>query len=171
MTRLAAGSAPAGVLKRLLHLPVALDERGWGRLLGQRFIIIDHVGRRSGRPYRTPVEVVARDPKGPAWTVIAAWRERPDWLANIEARPASAVTVAGRRHEAPRQRRLDVDESLDVLAAYAVAHPLALRGLAAVFGWPDLRRPGGLRALAEEYALLEFRPARPSPPAAGAPVR
>jgi deazaflavin-dependent oxidoreductase (nitroreductase family) len=99
---------PRGVLKKVLSLPVVLERHGLGRILGNRFIIIEHVGRSSGRVYRTPVEVVAHDSDGEqSWTVVAAWDAHPDWLANIEHRDARAVIVAGRRHEHPTQQRLD----------------------------------------------------------------
>jgi deazaflavin-dependent oxidoreductase (nitroreductase family) len=155
---------PRGVLKKVLSLPVVLERHGLGRILGNRFIIIEHVGRSSGRVYRTPVEVVAHDSDGEqSWTVVAAWDAHPDWLANIEHRDARAVIVAGRRHEHPTQQRLDPVTACDVLAAYVCRYPLVARALFRVLHWPDPRRPGAFREITATVPMVRFRAeARPA---------
>lgn len=135
-----------------------LNRLGLGRLLGNRLITIAHQGRKSGARYETTVEVVFHDPDRSEWTVIAAWDERPDWLANLEQRSARAVTVAGRTYHEPDQRRLSLEEALDVLAAYAAAHPLAMRVIFRMVGFPDPRRPGSLREVARQCPMLAFAP-------------
>ncbi|MBX7159753.1 MAG: nitroreductase family deazaflavin-dependent oxidoreductase [Acidimicrobiia bacterium] len=130
-------------------------------MLGNRFIIIEHEGRKSGRPYRTAVEVVAHDPTAGSWTVAAAWGERPDWFANLEHRDARAVVVAGHRYESPGQQRLDPTTACDVLTAYVCAHPLAARVLFRVLRWPDPRRPGALRQVTSHLPMLTFTASRP----------
>jgi deazaflavin-dependent oxidoreductase (nitroreductase family) len=152
------GVASSKVVKTAIRLPVVIDAAGLGRLLGQRFVILEHEGRRTGRVYRTPLEVVRRDRARPEWIVIAAWRRRTDWLANIEHRPALALHVAGVRHARPTQRFVGVEERLDILAAYGVSHPWALRGLCRAVHWPDPSEVGALRSLAETYQLVGFRP-------------
>jgi deazaflavin-dependent oxidoreductase (nitroreductase family) len=149
--------------RTLLRLPVLIDRAGLGRFLGHRFIIVEHEGRRTGRVHRTPLEVIAHDRNNDELMVIAAWRRRPDWLVNIEARPARAVRVAGRRHVQPRQRLLTPDERLDVLAAYGVAHPRALRLLFRAFRWGDPRTPGVLRQLAADHVIVAFASEPPAP--------
>ncbi|HET9152482.1 MAG TPA: hypothetical protein VFN85_00025 [Solirubrobacterales bacterium] len=44
-----------------LRQPVRLYDLGAGRLLGHRFLLLTHRGRRSGRLYRTMLEIVAWD--------------------------------------------------------------------------------------------------------------
>lgn len=146
-------------MKKLLHLPVVLQRHGFGRLLGSRVLIIEHTGRRTGRCYQTPVEVVAHESHPTSWTVVAAWGGRPSWLANIEAAAAPAVMVAGRRYDAPVQQRLDPDEACDVLTAYVCAHPFAARLLCRALGWPDQRTPGALRRITRTVPLFRFAPA------------
>lgn len=158
--------APRGLVKKLLHLPVVLQRHGFGRLLGSRVLIIEHTGRRTGRCYQTPVEVVAHESHPTSWTVVAAWGGRPSWLATIEAAAAPAVMVAGRRYDAPVQQRLDPDEACDVLTAYVCAHPFAARLLCRALGWPDQRTPGALRRITRTVPLFgSRRPGSPAPPA------
>ena len=104
---------PRGRLKRVLRVPVVLQRRGLGWIFGQRILIIEHRGRRTGKQYRTPVEVVAHDGAVASWTVVAAWGGRPEWFANIQANAASAVFVAGHRYDAPAQHLVDHDTNAE----------------------------------------------------------
>ena len=49
---------PTGAFKAVLRAPVWLYRWRLGSLLGERFLLITHFGRKSGRAYRTPVEAV-----------------------------------------------------------------------------------------------------------------
>jgi deazaflavin-dependent oxidoreductase (nitroreductase family) len=50
------------------------------------FAIIEHVGRRSGRPYRTPVNAFLTTVNGkPGVAIPLAYGPNRDWLKNIEA--------------------------------------------------------------------------------------
>jgi hypothetical protein len=49
---------PGPVLRRLLRAPSLLYDWHAGWLLGRRFLRLTHRGRRSGRRYRTVLEVV-----------------------------------------------------------------------------------------------------------------
>ena len=147
---------PGDLIGQLLRLPIVIDRIGLGRLLGNRILIVEHVGRRSGRLHRTPLEVVVHDSRRREWVVIAAWSTRPDWLVNLEHRPAAAVRVAGHRHVAPVQRFLDEQERLDALVAYGLAHGWTFRALSRTFGWGDLRTPGAVRQLAESHVMVAF---------------
>ena len=60
-------------------------QRLWaGRLPG--YAIIEHVGRRSGKPYRTPVNAFATSVDGkPGVAVPLAYGPDRDWLKNLKA--------------------------------------------------------------------------------------
>lgn len=150
-----AARPPTGCLKALLRVPVVVHNRGLGGIFGQRLLIIEHRGRRTGRHYQSAVEVVAHDDT-PSWTVVAAWGGRPQWLANIEANAATAVAVAGHRYEHPTQRQLNPDAAYDVLAAYACRHPFAARAVFRALAWPDPRTSGALRHVSETTSLITF---------------
>ena len=58
-TRLGAG-------KRFLYrLPIPLYQAGLERVLGRRFLCLDHKGRVTGVIRRTVLEVIAHDGRGP----------------------------------------------------------------------------------------------------------
>jgi hypothetical protein len=53
---------PSRAVKLLARLPLRLYDLRLGCLLGHRFLVLTHRGRRSGRTYRTTLEVVCWSP-------------------------------------------------------------------------------------------------------------
>jgi deazaflavin-dependent oxidoreductase (nitroreductase family) len=111
----------------LFRTPALLYDLGLGRLLGHRFLRLTHRGRRSGRLYRTVLEVLSYDPATRESVVLSAWGERADWYRNIRAAPALEVLSAGQRF-APAQRLVDAGELYAHLQQYVARHR-SMRGL------------------------------------------
>lgn len=127
---------PNRLLRVLFRLPVYLYRLRLGRVLGTRFLLLTHRGRRSGHLYQTAIEVVRWNAVRHEATVVAAWGERSDWYRNIQASPAVAVQIAGRRYDAPGQRFLAPDETYDLLEQYRREHRWAATALSRLLGWP-----------------------------------
>ena len=49
---------PSGFSRLMFRLPIYLYKVGLGGLLGGRFLLLNHVGRKSGQPRQAVVEVV-----------------------------------------------------------------------------------------------------------------
>jgi deazaflavin-dependent oxidoreductase (nitroreductase family) len=151
---------PGPVLRRLLAAPLWLYRARLGWLLGRRFLMLTHVGRRSGRTYRTVVEVVAR-PDG-EYVAVAGFGPTTDWLRNVEAGGGREVAV-GRQTFRPAVRRLDVDEAARVLADYErrnrLAAPVVRAVLSRLVGWRYTGTDEERRRLVTERPLVAFRPA------------
>ena len=79
---------PHGLLWAAFRLPVALYRLRLGWVLGHRFLMLTHHGRRTGNVRRTALEVVRYDPRTRECVVVAAWGEHADWVRNIGASPA-----------------------------------------------------------------------------------
>jgi deazaflavin-dependent oxidoreductase (nitroreductase family) len=107
---------------------------GW--LLGQRFLLLRHTGRKSGRTRETVIEVVRREADGPVYYVTSGWGEASQWYRNVMAEPQVRVTV-GRRTFRARAERLAVDAAESVLREYASRHGTAARALGRIFGSQD----------------------------------
>ncbi len=52
---------PHGILGWLLKLPIGLYRVHLGSLLGDRFLMLTHIGRKTGRSHHTVIEVVLHD--------------------------------------------------------------------------------------------------------------
>ncbi len=59
-------------------------------------VLIEHRGRRSGKPYATPV-LGFRDGSDPAWVVALTYGLEVDWLKNLRAAGGGVVVARGER--------------------------------------------------------------------------
>ncbi len=72
------------------------------------FAILTHVGRRSGRTYRTPVNVF-RD--GDEYIIVLTYGAGSDWVRNVLAAGAADLVTRG-RHVRLTNPRIVVDPSM-----------------------------------------------------------
>lgn len=73
-------------------------------------LLLDHVGRRSGQIYTTPLLYLA---DGPDLVVVASHGglpRHPQWFHNLVARPDTVVSLRGERGRAVRARVADAAE-------------------------------------------------------------
>jgi deazaflavin-dependent oxidoreductase (nitroreductase family) len=103
-------------------------------MLGKRFLLLTHTGRKSGLQREAVLEVVDHDPETGTFFITSGWGERSDWLKNISQNPDVRVQVGNRRFKG-RAERLPPDEASKVLVDYAKRHPAALRSLARALGY------------------------------------
>ena len=111
----------------LFRAPILLYRLRLGFLLGTRFIMLEHIGRKSGRKRRTVLEVVVNDPD--AVYVAAAWGSKSQWYNNIKADPSVVFYLGSKRYESSAEDVL-VSRARQLMDRYAVAHPVALDKLA-----------------------------------------
>jgi deazaflavin-dependent oxidoreductase (nitroreductase family) len=109
------------LLRGFLRAPVLLYRAGGGRLLGHRFLLLTHQGRRTGREHRTVLEVVLWRADVKEAVVLSGWGRRAQWYRNIRAGGAASVQIAGERF-AVEARVLEPDEAAETLAAYERAN-------------------------------------------------
>jgi deazaflavin-dependent oxidoreductase (nitroreductase family) len=132
---------------------------GW--LLDSRFLLLTHAGRRSGREYRTVVEVVGRLPRSGEYVVMAGFGHSADWLQNLRAGGGREVAVGHRRFR-PALRELDEDEAAAVLAGYErrnrLIAPVVRRVLSRLVGWRYTGTDEQRRRLVAERPLVAVRP-------------
>jgi hypothetical protein len=74
---------PGRLARWLLRAPVALYAARAGWLLGHRFLLLRHRGRRSHRLYGTVLEVVAWRPAEREAVVVSGLGRRSQWYRNL----------------------------------------------------------------------------------------
>ena len=115
---------PSGLFKHFLHAPTWLYRAHLGFLFGNRFLMIEHRGRKSGNLYRTVLEVAGRYLEKDEWIVTSGTGPKADWYRNLQAQGVDAVWIGSTRHHAS-VRFLEPDEAALVMAKYEAAHPRA----------------------------------------------
>lgn len=157
---------PRRLARWLARLPLWLYRAGLGRLLGRRFLLLTHVGRRTGRVRAVVLEALEHDPATGRTLVASGWGERADWLRNVAVTPAVTVTIGARRFRATAVR-LSPPAAEAALLRYAGRHPRAFRALVRLLTG---RRAGDAATesarLAAALPVVRLEPDRASAPAA-----
>jgi deazaflavin-dependent oxidoreductase (nitroreductase family) len=123
-------SRAARVLGRTLRMPSALDRKGTRWMLQAlspaTVIVLVHRGRKSGRLYKTPVEILVDDPERGELVVSPMWGRDSDWYRNVVAGGLVEARVRGEERQV-EWRELDEAERRAAMKTYREAHPLYSR--------------------------------------------
>jgi deazaflavin-dependent oxidoreductase (nitroreductase family) len=153
---------PTGLRRMLFRMPIWLYRAGLGGVLGHRFLLLTHTGRRTGQTRRAVLEVAGRDPATGGYLVASGFGPRTQWLRNVASNPRVAVRVGWRRF-AGTARILAPDDSGRAMLDYARRHPLAARELMRLCGYRVDGSPEDYFALGRDQipfvALVPDRPA------------
>jgi deazaflavin-dependent oxidoreductase (nitroreductase family) len=117
MSAAEARRAPNPLFRRAIGAPALLYRIGAGRLLGHRFLLLTHRGRRSDRVYRTILEVVDWDVARREAIVMSGLGPWAGWYLNVLDGGAEEVRIAAARFR-PAVRELETDEAVRVVAGY-----------------------------------------------------
>lgn len=149
---------PKGMLRLGLRLPIWLYRFGLGWMLGDRFLMLVHTGRKSGLPRRTVIEVVQHDKANNTYYVVSGWAEKSDWYQNIRKTPQVTVQVRGRKFKSQAEF-IPVEQSIEILKTYAREHPVAFSELSELF-LGERMKPGSdaPEQLARRMPMVAFRP-------------
>ncbi len=120
--------------------------------VGGRIMVITHIGRRSGRRLRTPVNYAEHD--GSVYCT-AGFGPRADWFKNLRADPQVEVWLPGRTW-----RGVAEDATRDTDAGPRLRQVLIASGFAAYAAGLNPRRMSSevVEALLAEYRLVRIRP-------------
>ena len=148
---------PRGLARLAWRSGILIYRLGLGGLVGERLLLLQHTGRKSGKARLTVLEVVARDPATNAYIVASGFGEKADWFQNVMAHPEVTIQV-GRRRIAVRARRLPLDQATEFLLEYNRQHPALLRSLAGILGYHTDGSEADVRFFAGVIPLVTLTP-------------
>ena|SRR5690625_1098868 len=138
--------------RRIARAPIVLYRLGLGGLLGRRFVLLEHRGRRSGQVRQVVLETISVDPE--VIHVVSGYGEQAQWLRNVRADPRVRATCGWARPRAGRAQILPAAEGTAVLQDYRRRHPLAARILGHTLGLPALPAEEPLPIEIGEHLLI-----------------
>ena len=147
---------PGRLALAVFRLPLPLYRAGWGRLLGHTFLVLTHVGRRTGAPHDTAAMVLAEDRTTGEAVICSVWGPNADWVRNLRANPAIRVRI-GRASFTPQHRFLTDEEAVAVVQHFRRHHPVRARMVQAALGL-DIRSDTVVRDLVRTRPFVAFRP-------------
>ena len=150
---------PSGLSRLLFRMPIYLYKARLGWLLGGRFLLLNHTGRKSGQPRQAVVEVVRHDPASDTYVIASGFGEKAQWFQNLMHTPDITIQV-GRRKLAVHARLLSPDEAADEMADYARRNPKAARTLAGFMGYEVQDTEAGYWRLGEKLPFVALEPHR-----------
>ena len=145
------------LVRLAFRLPRVLFDLRLGWIFAGHLVLVEHVGRKTGKRYRVPLEVVQRDGEG-VLTVASGFGGRADWYRNLVAEPKAHIIV-GRRAIPVAAEPMSVPEGSAVMLAYGRRHRWIARGVLALTG---IRADGSDEGFVEAGRELRFMRLRPS---------
>jgi deazaflavin-dependent oxidoreductase (nitroreductase family) len=150
-------SKPTGISRFLFRMPIWLYQHKIGWMLGGRFLMICHTGRRSGLPRQAVVEVVRHDEDADSYIVAVGFGRKTDWYQNLLANPDASILV-GKRSLDVHARQLSPEEGGRELLDYARRHPTLARGLSQFMGIEVDGSDEDYQAAGEMLTFMELSP-------------
>ena len=117
---------PTGLSRLLFRLPIHLYRMDLGWLFGGRIMLVNHVGRVTGKRRQVVLEVVAHDANEGSYVVASGWGPTAAWYRNVLHTPDVTIQV-GRRTIPVRAVPLPTDEGAEIFARYASGHRIAAK--------------------------------------------
>lgn len=150
---------PRGLSRWLFRLPILLYHLGLGWLLGGRFLLLTHTGRKTGLSHQTVLEVVNYDQDTDTYYVAVGFGPKTDWYRNLLKTPQATIQVKSRQL-AVIADPLTPEASGTAMVDYARRHPTAARNLSRLLDYQVHQ------GTAEEYRrvgqeLVQFVALRP----------
>ena len=141
--------------------PVCLYRWKCGWLFGHRFLLLIHVGRRTGLRRHTVLEVMQYRKEGPEAVVMSAFGRNADWLRNIEATQGPEVVIGSQCFVATH-RVLGEEEAVAVVTGYEqrnwLVAPIIRLVLSRLLGWRYNGSTNDRRRLVTQLPLIAFSP-------------
>lgn len=147
---------PPGLPLRLFYrTPVLLYRIGLGGFMPMQMLLTT-VGRKSGKPRRTAVDVVRHDAETDTYYAVSAYGDRSDWYRNLLANPTLHVQTGRRKFEA--RATVMPDESVEALLIdFWRGHRLYVRTMFRIIGL-NASTEDDFRASVAEMKVVAIQP-------------
>ena len=158
MTKSIIDTPPGNALRFGLRLPIWLYRLHLSWMLGDRFLMLVHTGRKSGLPRQTVIEVVQHDKATNTYYVVSGWGEKSDWYQNIRKLPQVTVHVGRCKFHATAEF-IPLEKAIEIMNTYAREHPVAFSGLSALFLGERMRpNSDAPQSIATKMPMVAFHP-------------
>lgn len=147
-------------LRRVFRAPVYVYRWNCGWLLGHRFLLLIHTGRRTGLRRYTVLEIMEYRKEGPEAVVMSAFGPNADWLRNIETTPNPQIVIGSQSFIAAH-RILDKEEAVRVVTGYEQRNrfiaPIVRCGFSHFLGWRYNGSVSDRRRLVKQLPVVALR--------------
>jgi deazaflavin-dependent oxidoreductase (nitroreductase family) len=147
------------IVRALFRFPVVLFRLRLGGIFGGRLLLLETVGRSTGRVRRAVIEVARADPATHRYWVVAGWGRGSDWYRNALAHPPRLIDTGRDRLVTPAVHELDESERFELLRDYQTRNPRIAQALGdRLLGKDFTADSNALQELAVVLGALRFSP-------------
>ena len=93
---------PTGLIRTIFRAPIYLYRARLGWLLGNRVLLLHHIGHVSGKERHAVLEVVEHDPADDSFVVASGWGSTAAWYRNVIHSPDVTIQVGRADHRGDR---------------------------------------------------------------------
>lgn len=148
---------PRGLARLGFRLPIWLYRMGLGSLLGGRFLLLTHRGRKTGLQRQAVLEVVRYDKEKTIFIVAAGFGTASDWYQNIRLHPQATIQN-GKQRWKMIARFLTPEQAGEEMLDYTRRYPTASRELARFMGYRLNGTQEDIRAMGQALPMVSFQP-------------
>lgn len=148
---------PVGIRRLLFRAPIHLFRWHLGWVLGHRFLMLNHVGRKSGKHRQVVLEVVNHDNVAEGYVIAAGFGATSDWYRNLQKNPDVTIEVGGKT-VAVRAEQLAADTGAAFMAHYGASHPKLGARLCKVMGFEVDGTPEDFREVGARVHFVRLVP-------------
>lgn len=148
---------PRGIKAIFWRLPIWLYRLKLGWLVGQRMLLLTHIGRKSGEPRRAVLEVIHYDPETKTPYVASGFGEKSQWYRNISQNKDVTIQLGSQRFEATAVR-LSTEDAEKIFQVYHQKHPNAIKNLSKMIGYEVGEDEESLTQFMRSIPVVAFQP-------------
>ena len=128
------------------RMPILFYRLGLGWLLGEKALLLTHIGRKSGQPRQAVLEIIHAYPSENRYLVVSGFGPGSQWYQNIKKEPRVTIQVGAKKINAIAEQ-LEKKHAGDAMLAYAEKYPGNLKIHSRILGYEIDHSPAGYRAV------------------------
>lgn len=148
---------PRGFSRLMYRAPILFYTIGLGSLMGKRFLLLNHVGRKSGKPRQAALEVVAHDALTGEYFVNVGFVPRSDWYLNLLQQPETSIQVGKNKIEVTA-KQCSSKKGGELLRAFAEKHPTQAKSFSSFLGYKTDGTMEDFQAMGEQLIFMRLSP-------------
>jgi deazaflavin-dependent oxidoreductase (nitroreductase family) len=125
---------PKAFLRFLFRIPVYFYRIGLGWLFGERFVLINHVGRKTGKEHQVVVEVLEREKGTNNVIVVAGYGEQTQWYKNLRNQSKTTIQLRNRKYGVSVEF-ITPEDGEDIIARYVGRYGKLTQQLFSMMGY------------------------------------
>jgi len=146
---------PRGLKAVPWRLPIWIYRLGLGGLMGNKFLLLTHIGRKSGLERQTVLEIVQSNPAVGEYFVVSGFGTQSHWYQNIKATPGIKIQVGNKTFDAIAVQ-LDPDAAGEAMLQYAQDYPGNLKALGKLIGYDIVHTTEGYLTFGREIPIFRI---------------